>query len=241
MSIVWAWRGSVGEYVAAGQRMETPLPECPGCRRQLGRWSGYWRWVRYPVDQRRIWIRRTRCASCRSSHALLPDFLFVRRLDEVATLARFWHGEPRLRVELRTLARQFEVPRETLRGWWDRLRARADAAGGGARGARGGDASDETQSDLWIRMNPRAARQQGAPVRFRIAAATRPNLRQRYQSSARKSLTFLPTLLPNRVLACRRARPGARFELEKGASGPLAQLDVVVEETRTAKSGGRWG
>jgi hypothetical protein len=36
-------------------------------------------------------------------------------------------------------------------------------------------------------------------------------------------------LLPNRALACRRARPGARFELKKGASRPVAQLDVVIE------------
>lgn len=125
MSIVWAWRESVAEYVAAGQQVVTPLPECPGCRRRLGRWSGYWRWVRYPLDQRRIWIRRTRCRPCRASHALLPDFLFFRRLDEVATIAQVLALRVGAEGELRALARRFDLPRETLRGWWDRFRARS--------------------------------------------------------------------------------------------------------------------
>jgi hypothetical protein len=50
VSIVWAWRESVAEYVSAGQAVVAPLPECPACHRRLGKWSGYWRWVRYPVD-----------------------------------------------------------------------------------------------------------------------------------------------------------------------------------------------
>jgi hypothetical protein len=125
VSIVWAWRESVAEYVAAGQQVVAPLPECPACHRQLGKWSGYWRWVRYPVDQRRIWIRRTRCRPCRSSHALLPDFLFFRRLDEVATIGQVLALRAGVEIELRALARRFDLPRETLRGWWDRFRARS--------------------------------------------------------------------------------------------------------------------
>jgi hypothetical protein len=115
----------VAEYVSAGQAVVAPLPECHACHRRLGKWSGYWRWVRYPVDQRRIWIRRTRCRPCRSSHALLPDFLFFRRLDEVATIGQALALQATLNVELRALARRFDVPRETLRGWWDRFRARS--------------------------------------------------------------------------------------------------------------------
>lgn len=124
MSIVWAWRESVAEYVAAGQQVVAPLPECPGCHRRLGKWSGYWRWVRYPHDQRRIWIRRTRCRPCRSSHALLPDFLFFRRL-EVASIGQVLALQATVNVELRALARRLDLPRETLRGWWDRFRARS--------------------------------------------------------------------------------------------------------------------
>src|SRR5262245_28674603 len=125
VSIVWAWAGSVAEYVAAGQRVATPMPECPGCRRRLGRWSGYWRWVRYAVDQRRIWIRRTRCRPCGSSHAVLPDFLFFRRLDEVATIGQVLALRATADVELRALARRFDLPRAALRGWRDRSRGRS--------------------------------------------------------------------------------------------------------------------
>jgi hypothetical protein len=125
MSIVWKWQESITEYVAAGQQVVAPLPECPRCHRRLGRWSGYWRWVRYPADQRRIWIRRTRCRPCRSSHALLPDFLFFRRLDEVATIGQVLALHASMDGELRALARRFDLPRETLRGWWDRYRARS--------------------------------------------------------------------------------------------------------------------
>jgi hypothetical protein len=56
---------------------------------------------------------------------LLPDFLFFRRLDEVATIGQVLARRATARVELRALARQFAVPRETLRGWWDRFRARS--------------------------------------------------------------------------------------------------------------------
>jgi transposase-like protein len=125
VSIVWAWGASVAEYVAAGQQVVTPVPTCPSCRRRLGKWSGYWRWVRYPQDERRIWIRRTRCRPCRSSHALLPDFLFVRRLDDVASIGQVLALRATVGVELRALARRFDLPRATLRGWWDRFRARS--------------------------------------------------------------------------------------------------------------------
>ena len=125
MSIVWAWRESVAEYVTAGQQVVAPLPECPACHRRLGKWSGYWRWLRYPVDQRRIWIRRMRCRLCRSSHALLPDFLLFRQLDEVATIGQVPARRAGVEIVLRALARRFDLPRETLRGWWDRFRARS--------------------------------------------------------------------------------------------------------------------
>lgn len=115
----------MAEYVAAGQQVVTPVPTCPSCRRRLGKWSGYWRWVRYPQDERRIWIRRTRCRPCRSSHALLPDFLFVRRLDDVASIGQVLALRATVGVELRALARRFDLPRATLRGWWDRFRARS--------------------------------------------------------------------------------------------------------------------
>ena len=36
MSIVWAWAGSIAEYVAAGQQVVALVPSCPSCSRQLG-------------------------------------------------------------------------------------------------------------------------------------------------------------------------------------------------------------
>jgi len=56
---------------------------------------------------------------------LLPDFLFFRRLDEVATIGQVLALRATADVELRALARRFDLPRATLRGWWDRFRARS--------------------------------------------------------------------------------------------------------------------
>jgi transposase-like protein len=56
---------------------------------------------------------------------LLPDFLFFRRLDEVATIGQVLALRAGVELELRALARRFDLPRETLRGWWDRFRARS--------------------------------------------------------------------------------------------------------------------
>jgi transposase-like protein len=56
---------------------------------------------------------------------LLPDFLFFRRLDEVATIGQVLALRAGAEIELRALARRFDLPRETLRGWWDRFRARS--------------------------------------------------------------------------------------------------------------------
>ena len=56
---------------------------------------------------------------------MLPDFLFFRRLDEVATIGQVLALRAGIEIELRALARRFDLPRETLRGWWDRFRARS--------------------------------------------------------------------------------------------------------------------
>src|SRR5712692_3575568 len=55
VSIVWAWQASVSSYVEAGKSVVAPVPACPGCGRRLGRWSGYWRWLRCPGSDARIW------------------------------------------------------------------------------------------------------------------------------------------------------------------------------------------
>jgi putative restriction endonuclease len=48
-------------------------------------WGGYWRWLRAPLLIERIWIRRGRCGVCRRTHALLPDLVLARRLDDRST------------------------------------------------------------------------------------------------------------------------------------------------------------
>jgi len=125
VSIVWAWQASVSSYVEAGKSVVAPVPACLGCGRRLGRWSGYWRWLRSAGTEARIWIRRARCTPCRVSHALLPDFLFRRRLDEVAIIGQVLALRAKDAVDLRALARRFDLPRSTLRGWWGRFRARS--------------------------------------------------------------------------------------------------------------------
>ncbi len=121
MCIVWRWRLAVSSYVDAGKRVVAPVPVCPGCRRLVSRWGGYWRWLRTPGAEVRIWIRRARCTRCRVSHALLPDFLFDRRLDEVATIGQVLALRAVHNLELRTIARRFDLPRTTLRAWWGRF------------------------------------------------------------------------------------------------------------------------
>ena len=124
MSIVWPWPESVSRYVEAGKRVVAPLPACPGCGRGLGRWSGYWRWLRCPGTEAQIWIGRARCTPCRVSHALLPDFLFHRRLDEVAIIGQVL-ALIAVQHAVRALARRFDLPRATVRAWWARFRARS--------------------------------------------------------------------------------------------------------------------
>ncbi len=125
MSIVWPWQQSVSNYVKAGKSAEAPLPACPGCGRQLGRWSGYWRWLRPPGTEAQIWIGRARCTPCRVSHALLPDFLFHRRLDEVAIIGQVLAVAAVQNTAVRVLARRFDLPRATVRAWWGRFRTRS--------------------------------------------------------------------------------------------------------------------
>ena len=72
-----------------------------------------------------IWIWRTRCTACRVSHALLPDFLFHRRLDEVAIIGQVLVLTAVHNAAVRALARRFDLPRATVRAWWGLLPLRS--------------------------------------------------------------------------------------------------------------------
>lgn len=125
LSIVLPWPLPVSAYLALGQQIEVGNQACPGCGLRLVGWGGYWRWVRGPGTEH-VWIRRVRCTSCRRSHALLPDFLLERRLDEVEVIGRSLALHV-TGVSLRNLAEQLTVPMTTAREWQRRFQLRAPA------------------------------------------------------------------------------------------------------------------
>jgi transposase-like protein len=114
----------VSTYVALGRHIEVGEQACPECGRRLGEWSGYWRWVRGPGTER-LWIRRCRCSRCRRSHALLPDFLLERRLDDVAVIGQALALSIAGGLGMRAVAERLGVPMTTARDWRRRFRARA--------------------------------------------------------------------------------------------------------------------
>jgi len=85
------------------------------------RWGGYWRWLRASLLIERIWIRRGRCGACRSSHALLPDLVLARRLDDVAVIGRGIALKVMAGVGVRAVGEDLDVPHTTVRSWWRRF------------------------------------------------------------------------------------------------------------------------
>lgn len=144
VTIVWACRQDMDAYAAAGQDVRVPRPRCPGCGRWMIFWFGYWRFTRTG----RCWVKRAKCTSCRVSHALLPSFALVRRLDEVRVVGRALAGVVSGRG-MRPLARELEVPHETLRGWRRRYRGRSPtlAAGFAAWSVALGSVGPELSAD----------------------------------------------------------------------------------------------
>jgi hypothetical protein len=125
MTIVWACDLSVEAYAAAGKKVAVPRPRCPACGCWMMFWSGYGRWVRAgPVF--RIWVRRARCGACGgSSHALLPSFCLLGRLDAVEVIGPAVEavaGGAGTRSVARGMGIAFAYT--TVRGWWRRHRQR---------------------------------------------------------------------------------------------------------------------
>jgi hypothetical protein len=109
-------------YAAAGKHVLAPAQRCPECLGWLTRWGGYWRWLRAPLLVERIWIRRGRCSLCRRSHALLPDLVLARRLDEVEVIGQGVALKAAGERGLRPIAEHLGVPHTTVRTWWSRFR-----------------------------------------------------------------------------------------------------------------------
>jgi Domain of unknown function (DUF6431) len=126
LSIVWPCALDVTTYAQQGQRVEVGVHTCAGCGKLLTLWGGYWRWVR-GRGTGRLWIRRGRCSRCRRSHALLPDFLLERRLDEVEVIGRTLALCSAGGLGTRPLAERLGVPMTTAREWRRRFQLRAPA------------------------------------------------------------------------------------------------------------------
>ena len=94
-------------------------------------WSGYERSVRHDGPALRVWVRRARCRPCRVSHALVPSFCLLGRLDAVEVIgavlaAVFVDGRG-----VRAPAAEADVPHTTARDWVRRFRRRAEVLAAG--------------------------------------------------------------------------------------------------------------
>lgn len=94
-------------------------------------WSGYWRWARHSCCCRKIFVPRVRCGACRVTHALLPAFVLVRRLDTAGTIGGVLAVVAAGRCGVRPAAERAGVAHTTARGWWRRFATRAPVLGAG--------------------------------------------------------------------------------------------------------------
>jgi hypothetical protein len=88
-------------------------------------WSGYTRPVRVLGGCVRLFVRRARCRSCAVTHALLPGFALVKRLDVVETIGQAIEAVTGRRAGVRPVARELGVPHTTARGWLRRFAGRS--------------------------------------------------------------------------------------------------------------------
>jgi hypothetical protein len=94
-------------------------------------WSGYLRWVREAGCCQRVFVPRVRCGPCRVSHALLPAFTLVWRLDVAEVIGAVVAEVAGGRCGVRPAAERAGVPYTTARGWVRRFAARAPQLGTG--------------------------------------------------------------------------------------------------------------
>jgi len=94
-------------------------------------WSGYERSVRHGGRCRKLWVRRARCGRCRSSHALIPSFCLVGRLDVVEDIGGLIAEVVNADSGVRPPAERIDVPHTTARDWMRRFARRASVLAAG--------------------------------------------------------------------------------------------------------------
>ena len=117
MAIVLPLSVSVEAYAAAGRDVEVEVPRCPDCASSMGRWSGYWRFVRQAATCFKVFVARARCSSCASTHALLPAFCVLSRLDGAEVIGAVIEAVCAGPSGVRPAALSAGVPHTTARGW----------------------------------------------------------------------------------------------------------------------------
>jgi hypothetical protein len=125
MSMVWPCPLTVDAYASLGRAVKVPRPECPSCLVPVVFWSGYWRHVRWRRRERKVFIPRVRCRACGVTHALLPAFVLVRRLDAAEPAGAVIGQVAAGGCGVRRAAAAAGVPHTTARGWVRRFAARA--------------------------------------------------------------------------------------------------------------------
>ena len=125
MSIVWPCPLTVDAYASMGRAVQVPRPDCPSCLVPAVFWSGYWRYIRWQGQERKIFICRVRCRACGVTCALLPAFMLARRLDAADTAGAVIGQVVAGACGVRPAAAAAGVPHTTARGWVRRFASRA--------------------------------------------------------------------------------------------------------------------
>lgn len=126
VAIVWASALSVDEYVAGGRDVAVPRPDCPACSTAMVFWAGYERSVRHDGPALKVWVRRARCGRCGASHALVPSFCLLGRLDDVEVIGAVVTAVVADGAGVRPAAAKADVPHTTARDWVRRFGRRAE-------------------------------------------------------------------------------------------------------------------
>jgi hypothetical protein len=125
--IVGVWESEVEAVLCRGVGPGLPAGVCcPVCGGVLGRWGGYRRWVRRGERVFSFRVARAVCRSCGCTHALLPSFLYARRLDLAEAIFGALAGGARGSGH-RPAGAWAGVPEATVRGWLRRARWVAEA------------------------------------------------------------------------------------------------------------------